>query len=65
LVGNIEDAYGRIVLNLFIDFRPWWPFTIDIHSSFGYLHHVDVSSGAEVSEAHAVSIFKADVPIRL
>lgn len=55
---------GKIILSSSIDFTRWWPFTIDVHSSLGYLHHMDVSSGADVSEAHVVYIFKADVSIR-
>jgi hypothetical protein len=36
-------------------------FTVDVDSAFGYLHHVEVGSTADISEVHAVFIFRVDV----
>jgi hypothetical protein len=36
-------------------------FTVDVDSAFGYLHHVDVGSIADISEVHPVFIFRVDV----
>lgn len=46
---------------IIIDFMLSKVFTVDVDSAFGYLQHVDKGSIADISEVHAVFIFRVNV----
>jgi hypothetical protein len=50
-----------VIISVLADLRPSWWFIIDVVPAFRYFHYVDMDSFANILEAHAATIFSADV----